>query len=306
MAQEKAKTINLLLYDGTLDGVITIADSNWNAGELYSAPRESVKQLLDYDVCEKYGVYLLLSNEMVYIGQASNLKKRISQHLIAKDWWERVILLTTSDDSLNKSDIDYLESVLISKATECGKLDCDNKNIGNKQKVSKFRSVELNQYLEEALFLLELTGITVFKKGINSSSTIKKAAFPAPVSKTDEEIEIRAKSEARNLLKEHGIVIGKYYSYSKYLQSTNSFWMNPKVEFLNHDWDIVLNNQVEKELIVLRIPSNTYQISSSGQTGFIVRKDKPYYLDMRFDKNATVEKNSRIPVSTHIIKRIKY
>lgn len=78
MADAKAKTINLLLYEGDLDGVISIEDSSWNSGELYSAPRESVSELLETDACNKYGVYLLLSKNMVYVGQSSDLAKRIS------------------------------------------------------------------------------------------------------------------------------------------------------------------------------------------------------------------------------------
>ena len=41
MKNARAKTINLLLYEGSLKGVISIADSSWNSGELFSAPRES-------------------------------------------------------------------------------------------------------------------------------------------------------------------------------------------------------------------------------------------------------------------------
>ena len=150
----KAKTINLLLNDGTLKGVISMEDSSWNKGELYSAPRESVEDLISTDACSRYGVYLLLSEDMVYVGQASDLSKRIKQHIIGKSWWERVVILTTSDDSLNRADLDYIESILISKASSVGRLDCDNKNMGNKQKLSRFREVEIQQYLEEALFLL--------------------------------------------------------------------------------------------------------------------------------------------------------
>ena len=47
MADAKAKTINLLLYEGDLEGVISIEDSSWNSGELYSAPRDSVSELLE-------------------------------------------------------------------------------------------------------------------------------------------------------------------------------------------------------------------------------------------------------------------
>ena len=142
----KAKTISLLLNDGTLKGVISMEDSSWNKGELYSAPRESVDDLILSDACSRYGVYLLLSEDMVYIGQASDLAKRIKQHLIGKSWWERVVILTTSDDSLNRSDIDYIEANLISKASEIGRLDCDI--VGQKDIVSKRRK-EDDQRIED-------------------------------------------------------------------------------------------------------------------------------------------------------------
>ena len=116
MSNAKAKTINLLLYEGDLEGVISIEDSNWNSGELYSAPRNSVSELLNTDACKKYGVYLLLSKNMVYVGQSSDLSKRITQHIVGKDWWESVVILTTKDYGFNHADIDYLESVLIDKA----------------------------------------------------------------------------------------------------------------------------------------------------------------------------------------------
>ncbi len=92
----QAKIINMLLYDGTLGGVIRIEDSNWNAGELFSATRESVADLLKTGACNKYGVYLLLSSDMVYVGQSSDLAKRLSQHISGKDWWDSAIILTTN------------------------------------------------------------------------------------------------------------------------------------------------------------------------------------------------------------------
>ena len=139
----QAKTINLLLYDGNLSGVISIEDSSWNSGELYSAPRASVQDLLQTDACNKYGVYLLLSNSMVYVGQSSDLAKRLTQHTIGKDWWESAVILTTKDNNLTRSDIDYLEYVLIERAFAIDKLDCDNKKKGNPPKVDKFRRVIL-------------------------------------------------------------------------------------------------------------------------------------------------------------------
>ena len=171
MANTKAKTIQLLLNDGTLNGVINIADSAWNPGEMYASPRSAVSELVSLN---KYGVYLLLSDERVYVGQAQDLERRIKQHLTGKDWWERVVLLTTQDDSFTRTDIDYLESVLISKADKAQSLDSDNKNKGNNPKVDKFRKVNLDQYLDEALFLMELIGISVFSNTKKRTTSRKK------------------------------------------------------------------------------------------------------------------------------------
>ena len=202
----RAKTINLLLYDGSLQGVISIEDSSWNSGELYSAPRGSVQNLLATDACCKYGVYLLLSNSKVYVGQSSDLAKRLSQHIIGKDWWESAVILTTKDDSLNHADIDYLENVLIEKAIAVDRLDCDNKKKGNPPKVDKFRKVFLGQYLEEALFLMELIGITVFngekQKGKDKPSRANGLTIDTMDIRTQLSLGKRVKGEAVKYLQD--------------------------------------------------------------------------------------------------------
>ena len=144
MSKAEAKTIRLLLNDGDLDGIIRMQDSKWNAGALYSAPRAFVDELIIDEACKNFGVYLLLSSDMVYVGQSTDLAKRINQHKTGKDWWDRVILLTTSDNSLTHTDIDYLETFLIDKASKNNVLDCDNKQKGSPPKVDLFRKVELD------------------------------------------------------------------------------------------------------------------------------------------------------------------
>lgn len=171
----KTKTIKMLLYDGSLNGVTNISDSAWESGKMYSAPRESISNLVSRADCKKYGVYLLLSDKQVYVGQASDLERRTKQHLTDKVWWDQVVLMTTKDDSFNSSDIDYLESRLIDLALKAGTSDSDNKKKGNKRKVDEFRQAELEQYLDEALFLLELIGVKVFKRTTKKTETNKKS-----------------------------------------------------------------------------------------------------------------------------------
>jgi hypothetical protein len=173
MAQ--AKTINLLLEDGTLSGLLLVEDTSWN-GRLLAAPKESISKLLQRQDVQQWGVYLLISEEKVYVGQTQDLKKRIHRHVKAKEWWEKAVLLTTKDDSLNRSDFDYLEAKLIEKAKKSGTLDVDNKDKGQTPKVDEFRTVALEHYLTEALLLLELIGVKVFRQKRRRASVANKTS----------------------------------------------------------------------------------------------------------------------------------
>ncbi len=300
MANAKAKTINLLLYEGHLDGVISIEDSSWNSGELYSAPRDSVSELLETDACKKYGVYLLLSQNKVYIGQSSDLAKRITQHTIGKDWWESVVILTTKDDSLTHSDIDYLESVLIDKAVKINRLDCDNKNKGNNPKVSKFQKVVLEQYLEEALFLLKLIGITVFSD--KQTGTLINAIN----TKTKLAIGKRAKKDAISFIEEKGVSVGKKVTYAVKQVEKEEFWANPTKELLNQEWWLILNNTMTMELIVLKVPERTLVVKTDEIDGLQVRPDKPELLDLNINTNTLQDRKSNVDFAPFVVKKIKY
>ena len=300
MPTAKAKTINLLLHEGDLEGVISMEDSSWNSGELYSAPRDSVKELLETDACKKYGVYMLLSKSMVYIGQASDLARRITQHIVGKDWWESVVILTTRDDSFNHADIDYLEAMLIEKANSIGRLDCENKTKGNDPKVSKFRKVTLDQYLEEALFLMQLIGITVFS-GKKQGKLIETLDV-----KTKLALGKRAKSEALNFLKDQQIHVGKNATYAVKSEEKDEFWLNPQLKLLNEEWWIVLNNNQTMELVTMKIPGKTFSVQSDEKPGLLVRKDKPDLIDLNINTATFIDRKSGISFREYIVNRVSY
>lgn len=301
----RLKVMKLLLQDGTLEGLLTVEDSSWNNGTFLSCPRENINNLLAQEEVNRYGVYLLLSDSKVYVGQSTQLKQRIEQHILGKDWWQRVIVLTTKTDSLNKSDIDYLESVLIEKSIICGTLDSENKNKGNKQKVDKFRKAELDEFLDEALFILELIGVTVFSKGI-----AKKQSTIIPTIKTisTEEIEMRNKSEIISFLKSKGFSIKtNYISYAKRQDKSDYFWNNARAEETKNKWTLILNNQVEKVIYVLEIPAHSFEFSTIPESGKIcLRKDKQYYMDLNINAKTLIDRKSCIDFSKFMTNKIKY
>lgn len=280
------KTIKLLLKDGTLNGQIYAENSSWKPGVLHVSPRSQVEGLLESDVCKCYGIYLLISDDMVYVGQSSDLSKRIKQHLDGKDWWEKVVILTTNDNSLNRSDIDYLEAVLISKAVKVGRLSSDNKNKGNKKKIDKFRKCEMDQYIDEALFMLKMIDIKVFieKKDI---------------------VRINGKSLAKKFLAGKGTVLNDF-TWANLSNIGDYYWINPKVEYLKQHWDIVLNDWNKEELIHIQIPANTFKIIENGTGGFYLRTDKPQYLNIHIDSNVLVENKGRVDLKPYVINKYSY
>ena len=78
------------------------------------------------------------------------------------------------DDSLNDFDIDYLEAELFRLAVAAKNSPLDNQNKENRRKVDEFRQNELDQYLDEALILLDLIGVRIF-----GNQTEKKKIAPA-------------------------------------------------------------------------------------------------------------------------------
>lgn len=275
----KAKTIKMLLYDGSLSGVMNINDSAWDGGKMYSAPRQSIDSLISQSDCKKYGVYLLLSDQQVYIGQASDLERRTKQHLTDKEWWTQVILMTTKDDSFNASDIDYLEARLINIAETAGKLDSDNKKRGNPQKVDEFRQAELEQYLDEALFLLELIGIRVFRRDLPATKrkrrkTGDKAESPSSTSN----LSLGSASFKSDFiippLPNASLKVGQFvYTAMKNLSEAGYIFSDDKLaEMTTTEWSFA-NFHTKKPFMKIYIQGETDNKGSDGSVRF---KSQPY------------------------------
>lgn len=272
-----------------------------------------MQDLLQTDACNKYGVYLLLSNSMVYVGQSSDLAKRLTQHTIGKDWWESAVILTTKDDNLTRSDIDYLEYVLIERAFAIDKLDCDNKKKGNPPKVDKFRRVILDQYLSEALFLMQLIGITVFSDG-KAKKSDKKEKKDTPITPVINTMDVatklslgkRVKAEAVQYVKDHGISVGKNISYAVRQANKPDFWINPKVDLLAKEWYLILNENQANQLIVLRVPANSIGLKSGTSAGLITRADRPEVIDLTIACNTLIDRRSGVDFKPFVIERLPY
>jgi hypothetical protein len=299
----KARILKLFLKNGTLDGFFNVVDTNTTVS-VYSCPRDSINELFEEDAIDGWGVYFLISETQVYVGQSTNLRNRIDQHTIGKPWWQKVVLVTTTNDNLNRTSIDYLESEFIKMAESVGSLDIDNKTKGVKQKIDRFDQTQLNIFIEDSLILLELIGVNVFKKSTeNKFNTIIKGKSDL----SESELQGILKREVISFLKTKQIELPNNVSYGKLQESKNWFWVNPDVSFLSTDWTLILNNQVEKKITIIRIPKNTFRASLEKIDGFLIlRKDKPNYIDLNISAKDFIDQRSKIEFRNYIKEVIKY
>ncbi len=177
------KTIRLFLIEGDPNGRWACELSNWN-GKAYKIPRTKVKECDDRGDLNNTGIYLLLgkdeeNNELIYLGEAENILKRLSQHLIQKDFWNEVIVFVSKDNNLNKAHAKYLEFRLHEIAAKCGRYVIQNGNTPTPSTISESDTAEMEEFIQNLRLLTNTLGHKVFEDKVESifqtaSNQIKK------------------------------------------------------------------------------------------------------------------------------------
>lgn len=160
------KTIKLFLIDGEPNGRITCELSNWT-GKAYKIPRIKVKDCTDRPDLSNPGVYLLFGKDeegldMVYIGEAETVLKRLTQHLTQKDFWNEAIILISKDENLNKAHIKYLENRLYESAKAVNRYKVDNSTIPTQSSIAESDRAEMEEFIENVKMLVSTLGHKVF------------------------------------------------------------------------------------------------------------------------------------------------
>ncbi len=107
---------------------------NWT-GHLIKASRSQVRVLAERPEGSKTGVYILVgaSNEplgrpLAYIGQSDNIARRLRDHETGKDFWNKVIVITSKDANLTTAHVRFLEALFINEASRLGRFEIVNSN----------------------------------------------------------------------------------------------------------------------------------------------------------------------------------
>jgi hypothetical protein len=162
-------TIRIFVPDGDPEGVRIIDRMNWTGlGIVF--PREkwpTTKQRAEFS---RPGVYILTGyrsadDELptIYIGEGDALRTRIDSHFQNKDFWDRGIVFTASNNSLNKAHVRWLEAALLGRAAQAKQCLLDNGTEPQPAGLSEAERADTEGFLREVLQILPLVGLRAFE-----------------------------------------------------------------------------------------------------------------------------------------------
>ena len=171
------QSISLELYCGTFNDVALAHNKYISPVVVYSVPREKIRDTkklsaMDKDLpaeLNRAGIYILYGtkdgNPAVYVGQATN--KSLGRGMLARikehhekditEFYDKAYCITTFNNCLNETDLNYLEGLFIAKAKEI-ESKCDwislGKKGGNTPSADKFKIADLDRIYEFSSLLL--------------------------------------------------------------------------------------------------------------------------------------------------------
>lgn len=230
-----ATTLELFFIDGKPDGMLTAEVFGWT-GHLLVAPRTRLLDALKRKESSYTGVYILIGEKdeepLAYIGEGENISSRIKSHDAKKDWWTRVVFITSAANNLHKAHAQYLEARLVNEGNKASNIKLENNTSPSLPSLSEAAQANMEGFIEKLLMVLPAIRVDLFtsktkpdKPGVidKSKSTaespvfelyLKKEGIRATAILDDGEFVIQKGSLARG--KYIGKRSNKYYYWRHY------------------------------------------------------------------------------------------
>ncbi|GBQ07364.1 GIY-YIG nuclease family protein [Saccharibacter floricola] len=162
------RSLELFYIDGRPDGLLTAEIFDWT-GHVLVVPRLRLKEALVRSETAHAGVYLLLGeNEQgrlrAYIGEAEELRTRLGQHARADDkqWWEKAVLVTTTNNQLHKAYGRYLEARLIEQAQKVQRALLENNTSPSVPVLREAERANMEGFLDNLFMVLPAVRVDMF------------------------------------------------------------------------------------------------------------------------------------------------
>lgn len=162
-------TIRIFVKDGDAEGVRIIDQMNWTGKGIFF-PRDQWSKTGDIELLDYPGVYILSGysendedKQTIYIGEGDGIRNRIETHLKNKAFWTSGIVFVSSNNTLNKSHVQWLEYALVQQAYNARRSKIDNGNIPQEPTLEESEKVGLKIFLKEIYKILPLLGMRAFE-----------------------------------------------------------------------------------------------------------------------------------------------
>jgi hypothetical protein len=186
MNNSQPRLIQTYLPDGTLEGIriIELSDSSIKA---FVIPRLQLKNAKVRDELLRPSIYFLVSSSdsLGYIGESENFFHRVKNHDQNKQFWDVAVAIVSTTNSLEKSDVKYLESLAVERA-QSGSMTIENKTVPIRNNVHEFKLHTLQKILDDTQLILTSLGYDIL-----SSPDIKEDIWFCRAKKTEARAQFR-------------------------------------------------------------------------------------------------------------------
>lgn len=161
---KRSKTIQIFLKDSDPNG-IKIAELSVSTVKVYVIPRKDIGFVNTRQDLTSPALYMLFDDERtsVYIGECENFIHRIKSHEINKDFWQWVVVVVSSNGTLDKADVKFLESYAVMKAVEIGRFEVQNRTNPNKNRLHEFKQETILDFFDDVELLISTLGFNLFE-----------------------------------------------------------------------------------------------------------------------------------------------
>ena len=163
------------MIDGKAYGPRVAEIGNWSGKAIFS-PRANIGKILTRSEFSKPGIYCLKSNpesdlyqERVYIGEAEKIGDRLRQHLSGREFVEYIGFIS-KDELLTKSHIKFLESRMITMATEAKSAEIENSVAPSLPALPEADIADMEFFLDQIKLILPLMGFSFLIPSVISSN----------------------------------------------------------------------------------------------------------------------------------------
>ena len=167
----KPRSISIFLLEGDPDGIrqAQIAMSTIHAIAFRKTKfKDALEELPEL---YKTGIYILTGvdendSSVAYIGQSSNVAKRLKNHAIdeSKSFWVETIVLVSKDEELNQSHSIYVEAKLISAALKNPRWKLVNSQLADEfGRLPRPQAVAMDEFVDQTKTLVRALGCDLFK-----------------------------------------------------------------------------------------------------------------------------------------------